>query len=86
MPSTDTDLSLWSLSLCVQVCLVTEVDRKTCPLPLLVHPTLGDVPLGTLDMVCILHSVCMCVCVSLHKYVYTALRCMGLHVCQFVHH
>ena len=56
--------------LCVQVCLVMGVDRSTCPLPLLLHPTLVDIPLGTLDMVCILHSACMCVCVSLHMCVH----------------
>ena len=58
-------------SLCVQVCSVMEIDRSTCPLPLLLHPTLGDVPLGTLDIVCILHSVCMCVCGPTHVCVHS---------------
>ena len=73
-------------SLCVQVCLVTEVDRSTCPLPLLLHPTLGDAPLGTLDMVCILHSVCMCVCVCVptqvcvHSLEVQGVACVSLFI------
>ena len=38
---------------CVQVCLVLEVDSSTCPLPLLLMPHMsGDIPLGTFVMVC----------------------------------
>ena len=37
---------------CVQVCLMQEGDRSTCPLPLLLPHISGDIPLGTRDMVC----------------------------------
>ena len=85
-------LTCVSLSLlCVQVCLVLEGDRSTCPLPLLLPHTSGDTPLGTWDMVrilcvcvcvCLCASVCVCVCVCACVCMCV---CACVCVCVYVH-
>ena len=86
MPSADTDLSLSLFSVTCAGVFGDGGGQEYMSTPTTVAPHIrgrppGDIGYGMYPAQC-MH---VCVCVPTHVCVYTALRCMGLHVCQFAH-
>ena len=75
---------MFTVSICVQVCLAMEQVRNVLLLPLSLFHTSGDIPLGKWDMVHIIYYaqyVYTCACVCLHVYVCTLTH---VHGCVYV--